>query len=237
MLARYLSISSTNFCNAKYINNGYGIYRTIMVYLKQRYTMKSIDLAGKVFADWTVLERLGKAPSGNFKWLCRCKCGREFEVDGNNLKRGTSTCCRHCAPSKSKGKYSGDPIKTILIGMKQRCYYPKHVKYKYYGGSGIFICNEWLKNSESFYDWAYANGYSKGLSIDRIDNSKGYSPNNCRFIERKDQAKNRRTNYSITIGGITDTLAGWCREKNLNYDAIKYRIYRGATPLEALDIT
>lgn len=196
---------------------------------------EKIDLTGKKFGEWVVIkETKNKTSSGNFKWLCRCSCGREFEVDGNSLRGGYSTRCVHCVGKLRKTKYTGDPIKTVFMGMKQRCQYERHIKYKDYGGRGIKVCDEWLENPEKFYEWAYLNGYKKGLTIDRIDNNQGYSPENCRFIPHAEQMKNRRNVYRITINGETDTLTGWCKRKGLIYSTVRARIAKGIPIMTAL---
>lgn len=89
----------------------------------------------------------------------------------------------------------------IWLSMRQRCNYPKHKYYKHYGGRGIKVCDEWQNDYDAFAEWATRNGYSDTMSIDRIDNDKGYSPDNCRWIYYKDQPKNRRTNHRVVING------------------------------------
>lgn len=195
---------------------------------------RKFDMTGQVFGEWTVLQRAGKATSGNYKWLCRCSCGTVKEVDGNSLRSGKSTRCRHCIIPHNKTKYSGDPIQTIWSGMKQRCYDKKQSHYHLYGGRGISICDEWISNPVEFYRWAYANGYKRGLSIDRIDNNKGYYPENCRFIKKEEQSSNRRTNRYITIDGEVDIMTGWCRRFGISRNTVKSRIARGYSEIEAL---
>lgn len=127
----------------------------------------------------------------------------------------------------------------ILTSMKDRCYNPKNKYYKDYGKRGVTICDEWLDNTKislggyahncrkgylAFREWALANGYKFGLSIDRIDNDKGYSPENCRWVTMKVQANNNRHNHFVTYNGKTQTLRKWCDELGLDYFRTKSRI-------------
>lgn len=100
--------------------------------------------------------------------------------------------------------------------MKDRCYNKKCKDYQMWGGRGITICDEWLRDVKSFYDWAMTHGYKDNLTIDRIDNNKGYSPDNCRWVDRKTQARNTRRNRVITINGETKCLVEWCEVFNIN---------------------
>ena len=117
-------------------------------------------------------------------------------------------------------------LQEIFHSMKQRCYNPNAKSYKHYGGRGIVICDEWLSSSKTFYNWSNDNGYKEGLTIDRIDNNKGYSPENCRWVSAKVQANNKRNNRVITYKGETKTLAEWCEVLDLDYDVIEHRLSR-----------
>lgn len=136
-------------------------------------------------------------------------------------------------------------LQNIYVNLKQRCYNPKSTFYKNYGGRGITVCDEWLdsemydgrstKGWVAFKNWALSNGYADDLTIDRIDNSKGYCPENCHWVIMRTQQNNRRSNRLVTYKGKTQSLANWCRELNLNYDTIKCRIKRNWTVEKALE--
>jgi len=95
--------------------------------------------------------------------------------------------------SNNKHGHSKTPIANCLVAIKQRCKNPNNKDYLNYGGRGISICNEWDNNPSSFFEWAFSKGYKDGLQIDRIDNNKGYYPDNCRFVNGKVNSQNRRT--------------------------------------------
>ncbi len=97
---------------------------------------------------------------------------------------------------------------SIYNGMKHRCYNKNNPNYKSYGAKGITICNEWLNNEngfKKFYDWSNANGYYEGLSIDRIDNTKGYSPENCQWMSKSRNSSKRKIDFRISL--INDILS------------------------------
>ena len=94
------------------------------------------------------------------------------------------------------------PLFNILHCMHYRCENENHSQYKDYGGRGITVCKEWsMDNAETFISWAVDNGWKKGLEIDRIDNNKGYSPDNCRFVTRRENSRNRKSNHWVEING------------------------------------
>lgn len=111
--------------------------------------------------------------------------------------------------------------------MINRCYNPNHTHYHNYGGRGITVCNEWKNDYQKFCDWANSSGYKEGLTLDRIDNNKGYSPENCRWATRKEQGRNQRTNVKITINGKTKLMCEWAEISGISEGNISKRIKRG----------
>ena len=89
------------------------------------------------------------------------------------------------------------------------------------------MCDEWVNDFKTFYDWSIENGYKENLTIDRKDNKKGYNPNNCKWSTPKEQANNRRNNLLFTYRGETKTLTQWCEKLNVSYGMIVKRIHKG----------
>ena len=117
-------------------------------------------------------------------------------------------------------------INIIWQNMKQRCYNPKKPDFKYYGGKGVIVCEDWVHNSKAFYDWAIANGYAENLTLDRINRNGNYEPSNCRWVDMSVQANNKKNNHFITYKGKTQTIAQWSRETGLSISLIGRRINR-----------
>ena len=111
--------------------------------------------------------------------------------------------------------------------MIQRTTNPNKQGYKDYGGRGIKVCREWLKDFMKFYDWSMSHGYTDKMSIDRIDNDKGYSPDNCRWVDMIVQSNNRRGNKVFEINGSKKTVAELSREYGVDRHLIYNRLRLG----------
>ena len=119
-------------------------------------------------------------------------------------------------------------IHQIWLEMKGRCNNKNNARYSRYGGRGIKVCDEWEHDFVSFYNWALSNGYRDELTIDRINNDLGYTPDNCRWVDNKTQARNRSSNVNITIGNSCRTLTEWCEIFDLDYKCVIARYNRNS---------
>lgn len=118
------------------------------------------------------------------------------------------------------------PLYKKWCSMRERCNNPHNGSYHRYGGKGITVCEEW-NDFEAFYEWSIENGWEKGLTIDRIDNAKGYSPDNCRYVSHKEQNRNYSRNHLITYKGETLCLADWADRFGIKRATVLYRIKAG----------
>lgn len=152
--------------------------------------MHVIDVTGKRFGKWTVLERAANN-DGHARWLCRCECGNQRTVDGKSLRRGDSTKCDHCKGlTHGHSRRSGHSLTyDSWIAMWQCCTNPHMTHYRRYGGRGIAVCARW----ESFELFLKDMGErSQGMTLDRINNDGNYEPGNVRWATRKGQARTHR---------------------------------------------
>lgn len=116
-----------------------------------------------------------------------------------------------------------DRLDIIHFNMIQRCTNPNSTYFPRYGGRGITVCHEW-RTRNNFKEWALSHGYRNDLTIDRIDNDKGYSPDNCRWVTSSQNCCNRSTTHFVTAFGKRQSLMEWSRELNISYNTLKKRV-------------
>lgn len=198
---------------------------------------------GKKYGKLTAVKDLGTFWISGVKRRkieCICDCGNVHVATISHLKLGQVKSCG-CLSNGSRVKAIEKCTKHELINhglykvwssIQQRCYNPKHRSYKNYGGRGILMCEQWRENFYSFYQWAVANKWEQGKPIDRINNNGNYEPDNCRFVTIKENNRNKRKNINITFNGVTQCIAAWAADLNVDFKTLKYRLSNNQWSLE-----
>ena len=198
-----------------------------------------VDLTGRVFTRMTVLSMCDERRVGNKKrvqYVCQCECGTVKKCVGEDLVAGHTKSCG-CLSRE----VTGDNFRThgmrrtteykIWSNMKGRCQNPNDDAYDRYGGRGITCCERWEKFENFFEDMG---NRPKGTSLDRIENSKGYSKDNCRWATSTEQGRNKRNNVLIEINGVTRCQSEWCEIAGVSAEKIRNLRRRGADLHKAL---
>lgn len=194
---------------------------------------------GDTFGKLTVIRELPKR-HGRVHYLCRCDCGKTTVVESYALRHYETLSCgclqrKRTSESNKTHGMSRSRLYGIFMAMRRRCYVESDHAYKDYGGRGITVCDEWRHSFDNFARWAFASGYTEGLTIDRTDNMSGYRPDNCRWIPEGLQAKNRRMCIMVTIDGTLMCLSDAARHFGVVCPACaQYRVRAGWDPICAV---
>lgn len=166
-------------------------------------------------------------------WDCKCDCGETCLVPASMISCGRQESCgcakleassRNIVAYSTKHGLHKHPLYIKWKGMRRRCFTKTDSAYPRYGGKGITICDEWMEFSV-FFDWCLSNGWKPGLTIDRIDNDKGYSPDNCRFATGTEQVRNRKKTVYLEYEGEKKPLTEWCEMFGLNKKTVYNRFH------------
>lgn len=198
------------------------------------------DISGKKFGKLTVI-RLDKIVNKKSYWYVKCECGNVKSVRSDTLKKITSCGCDKKKQDlinlhvTNNHELTHHPVYHIWSAMLNRCYSPKNTAYKDYGGRGITVCEEW-KDIRNFAKWADESGFvpDKNLSIERVDVNGNYCPENCIWIDKKLQARNKRNTIRFTIEGVEKSLSEWSEIYGISHEKVIGRYYRGVRNPEDL---
>lgn len=179
------------------------------------------DLSGKQFGYLTV-SHFAFSKKGQYYWYAKCDCGNEKIFRAGHLKSGHTVSCG-CKSRRTIHGETGTRLYRIWCNIRSRCSKPSNPQYADYGGRGITVCSDW-EDYTVFRDWALANGYSKELSIDRIDNNKGYCPSNCRWTTARTQANNTRKTRFLTYKDETHSVSEWARLLGIKQSTLNMRL-------------
>lgn len=193
------------------------------------------DLTGKRFGRWTVLE-LGEPKGKHIRWLCKCDCGTVRLVIAFTLNKTPNPNCG-CVRREyflSTGVYGLErhPLYPTWKNMMNRCFRVTNPAYQKYGGRGITVCERW-RDIRNFVEDMHPKP-SPEHSVDRIDDDGPYSPENCRWATRTEQARNKRNNRLITYAGETLCASEWAERVGISPDTLYSRIKAGWTLARAL---
>jgi hypothetical protein len=207
---------------------------------------------GDKFNRLEILEKYFDVKTRKTWAVFKCQCGNTTKQIISKVYKGIIVSCGCWKAEKASertkirnfkhGKGTLDyRLFRIWNAMKTRCYNPKFKDFDDYGGRGITICDDWLKDFIKFEEWSLSNGYQDSLSIDRINVNGNYEPNNCRWITMKEQARNRRNNrmdtVKVTAFGETKSVIDWLEDDRCNLKTttgIIYRVGAGWIPEEAI---
>ena len=192
--------------------------------------------AGTKYGRLTLVCPMREVPTKNIYWLCRCDCGNTTHVTPGKLRTGTTSSCgcyfsevmRTSHPQLKHGHAAGgklSPEYRIWSAMLERCSNPNSTSYSLYGGRGITVCNRWRGAFADFYS-DMGPRPSPNHSIDRIDNNKGYSPDNCRWATSIEQMRNRRNVRWLDFRGERRPIPEWSEITGIKSATIHARIDR-----------
>ena len=194
------------------------------------------DITGNRYGRLVVLYRDKKKPGEKPRWVCKCDCGNIVSVFGYHLKRGCTKSCgcyrsehsreQHKTHGLSRSSNRHNRLYGIWSGIKDRCLNRRSKYWDRYGGAGIGVCDDWANDYMSFHRWSMENEYNDELTLDRIDNSRGYEPDNCRWVSYEVQENNRTNNVIVNCNGKKMTVAQAARETGLSWTMAK-KIYGG----------
>jgi hypothetical protein len=204
-----------------------------LVFAKKPTSKSFKDLSGLKFNKLTIIGYAELHKHGYSSWFCECECGNIVKVFGSCLKGGHTKACG-CLMGKGINSRTmtartgtntsirhNNSSYDIWRGIKKRCLNPNSKEFKNYGGRGIDVCERWIVFKNFSEDMGER---PKDMTIERINNNKGYYKENCRWATRMEQGSNKRNNVFIKFNGKTQTLAQWSREMKIHSTKLRQKM-------------
>lgn len=190
------------------------------------------DMAGKKFGRLIVISFNGKKDTKAY-WGCECECGKKVTIHGSLLRKGSTKSCG-CLQIDTATKHglSYHPLYRTWYMMVSRCHDKSNKAYKWYGEIGISVCDEWRESLSTFIK--DMGSRPKGMSLDRINGTKSYSKDNCKWSSDSEQQNNRRNNTWFEYNGKTYNRKQLCDILGIKYATVAKRLSRGKSMSEAL---
>lgn len=200
--------------------------------IKKKLCPPTRDLTNFKPDAFEIIEYVGKHIKGDAVWRVKCKlCGRMCLRRSYSITKGN---VKSCGCISHKHEDSRTRLYRIWRDMKRRCYDKTRKCYINYGKRGISVCDEWKNSYIHFSTWAKSNGYEDNLTIERIDNNGNYCPENCKWVDKKQQNRNRRCTIFITINGETKPLGEWAEISGISHTILRKRYIVRKWPVERL---
>ena len=199
---------------------------------------QTLDLTGQRFGRLVAEEVVGRRHRERL-WRCRCDCGSEKTVVAGGLRSGRTQSCGCMSAELASNRLithgmNRTPLYRRWCLMISRVANPNIRQWADYGGRGITVCDRWREFENFAKDMGST--FSPELQLDRIDNDGPYSPENCRWATRTEQARNKRNNRRIEVNGVTLTLVEWSERLGIDQDNISNRLRRGWKVERALEL-
>jgi len=181
------------------------------------------NIEGKRFGRLVVVKKAEK----KHYWVCKCSCGTKKEIRKYDLLNGKTRSCgclnrENLLKEVTTHGKTKTPTYKAWCGMKGRCNNTNDLAYERYGGRGIRVCNKWMNSFENFYK--DMGGKPKGMTLERVNNDKGYSPNNCKWATAYEQNRNKRNNRIYNYQGESKCMKDWSIALEINYQTLCSRL-------------
>jgi hypothetical protein len=198
--------------------------------------MRKTVSIGARFRKLAVVEQAPSHPKGGTQWRCVCDCGKQIVARATNLVQGFTGSCgcstgQFVADSNRKHGQSRTPVYKVWRAMHDRCENPNNTSFKYHGARGIKVCKRWGKFENFIADMGPR---PDGMTLERKNNNKGYTPANCTWATANAQQNNRRGNRCLRFDGRAQTIKQWADETGQPALRIWQRLSRGWSVERAL---